>query len=72
MNGQIDEIRVEANEKFIIKDVAYKMINKVDNDVQLVRGELLDFKEKTKYIPEELKVLNSLLNETRKHKAEKL
>eukprot|EP00801_Mesodinium_rubrum_P001773 Mrub_01773.p1 GENE.Mrub_01773~~Mrub_01773.p1 ORF type:complete len:630 (-),score=134.44 Mrub_01773:94-1914(-) len=72
VNQQIEEIKIEANEKFLIKDIGYKMINQVDNQVQLVRGELLDYKDKTKYIPGELKMLNSLINETRKYKAEKL
>lgn len=48
------------------------MINKNENEIQMNRGEFLDQKEKRKFIPDEIKVLNSLVNEIRKHKAEKM
>jgi len=36
----IEDVKSDALDKFILKEVAYKLLSKADNDIQSARGEL--------------------------------
>lgn len=62
----------DSNDKFILKEVAFKMINKTDDNIERCRKELNDHRDKMRMIPGEISNLNSVVIELRKFKAEKL
>lgn len=72
MNAQINKVVDDSNDKFILKEVAFKMINKTDDNIERCRKELNDFRDKMRMIPSEISNLNSVVIELRKFKAEKL